>query len=143
LALGPLGTSVIHGDLHSGNVILRRRGGRPEPVLLDWGRARIGSPLEDVSTWLQSLGDWEPETRRRHDTLFTRYLVARGIEGRLGGELRAGYWLAGASNALAGALSHHLSLLDDERIPRVRTTRAAHSAHQWMRVLRRADAFWS
>lgn len=143
LALGPLGTSVIHGDLHSANVILRRRSGRAEPVLLDWGRARIGSPLEDVSTWLQSLGDWEPETRRRHDTLLTGYLVARGMEGRLGPDLRAGYWLAGASNALAGALSHHLSVLGDERVPRVRAARAAHSAHQWMRVLRRADAFWS
>src|SRR5262249_10297240 len=46
----------IHGDLHPGNVILRRGGTGVEPVLLDWARARPGSPLEDVSAWVQSLG---------------------------------------------------------------------------------------
>lgn len=73
--------SLIHGDVHSGNVVLcaRARGGGIRPVFLDWGRARIGSPLEDVSSWLQSLGFWEPRARRQHDTLLRIYLRARGL----------------------------------------------------------------
>ena len=35
LAAAPFGTAVIHGDLHPGNAVLRRR--RGEVVLLDWG----------------------------------------------------------------------------------------------------------
>jgi hypothetical protein len=50
LEFRPFGTAPLHGDLHSGNVILRRHQGRDEPILLDWARARIGSPLEDVSS---------------------------------------------------------------------------------------------
>jgi hypothetical protein len=143
LTFAPLGSAVIHGDLHSGNVLLRRRGGRTEPALLDWGRARVGSPLEDVSSWLQSLGAWEPEARRRHDTLFAGYLAARGVEPRLDSGMRAAYWLAGASNALAGALTYHLSVLLDPRLPSASRASAAYSAREWVRVLRRADAFWS
>ena len=143
LAFAPFGSTAVHGDLHPGNVVLRQRGERTEPVLLDWGRARIGSPLEDVSCWLQSLGAWEPEARRRHDTLFVGYLVARGLEPRLSPELRAAYWLAGASNALSGALMYHLSVLLDDGLSRATRASAAYSARQWVRVLRRADAFWS
>jgi aminoglycoside phosphotransferase (APT) family kinase protein len=143
LAFSPLREAVIHGDLHSGNVILRQRGGRVEPVLLDWGRARIGSPLEDVSSWLQSLGGWEPETRRRHDTLFASYLAARGMERRLGRDLRAAYWLAGASNALAGALSYHLWVMTNARSSTSRMAGALRSIREWLRILRRADACWS
>jgi Ser/Thr protein kinase RdoA (MazF antagonist) len=143
LASGLLPTGVIHGDLHPGNVVLRRRGGRDEPVLLDWGRARIGSPLEDVCCWLQSLGSWEPEARRRHDTLLASYLAARGLEPRLGPELRAAYWLAGASNALAGALLYHLAVVMNEQLTAARRSRGLYAAREWLRVLRRADAFWS
>jgi Phosphotransferase enzyme family len=142
LSFRPFGTAPLHGDLHSGNVILRRHQGRVEPVLLDWGRARIGSPLEDVSSWLQSLGAWEPEARRRHDTLFGWYLAARGMERRLGRDLRVAYWLAGASNALAGALSYHLTTLVDERASSARVAIAERAARDWLRVLRRADACW-
>jgi hypothetical protein len=142
LGFPPLGSSIIHGDLHPGNVVLRQRAGGRQPVLLDWGRARIGSPLEDVSCWLQSLGAWEPEARRRHDTLFTAYLSARGLVPKLNTELRAAYWLAGASNALSGALAYHLSVLLDEQQPGVIRAGAAYSAREWVRVLRRADAFW-
>ena len=35
-------TSWIHGDMHPGNVILRRGAAGVEPVLLDWARARPG-----------------------------------------------------------------------------------------------------
>src|SRR5690606_32684218 len=51
----PFGRRPIHGALHPGNAIVRRRDGGRQPVLIDWGRARIGSPLEDVSSWLQCL----------------------------------------------------------------------------------------
>ena len=129
--------------MHPGNVVLRRQDGGTDPVLLDWGRARIGSPLEDVSCWLQSLGTWEPEARRRHDTLLAGYLAARGLAPRLDADLRAGYWLAGASNALSGALVYHLSVLLDARLPSATRASAAYSAREWVRVLRRADAFWS
>ncbi|MGH2355837.1 MAG: phosphotransferase, partial [Chloroflexota bacterium] len=51
LAVEPFGEVVVHGDAHPGNVLLRRRGAAEQAVLLDWGRARLGSPLEDVSSW--------------------------------------------------------------------------------------------
>ena len=138
----PFEPTVIHGDLHPGNAIVRRRRGRDEAVLLDWGRARVGSPLEDVSSWLQSLGCWEPEARRRHDSLLVGYLSARGLQLKLGSELRVAYWLAGASNALSGALAYHLSVLLDARVTGRRRAIAAYSAREWIRVLRRADALW-
>jgi hypothetical protein len=143
LSWRPLGLTVIHGDLHPGNVLLCRRGGRDEAVLIDWGRARIGSPLEDVSSWLQSLRAWEPEAGRRHDTLLADYLSARGLERRLGSDLRSAYWLAGASNALSGALLHHLSVILDARVTGLCQTTAAYAAREWIRVLRRADAAWT
>ncbi|HEX2249168.1 MAG TPA: aminoglycoside phosphotransferase family protein [Gemmatimonadales bacterium] len=143
LAFNTLRRGPIHGDLHPGNAVVRRRNSRDEPVLIDWGRARIGSPLEDISSWLHSLAEWEPEARRRHDTLFVSYLAARGMEARLCTDLRAAYWLAGASNAFAGGLLHHLSRMLDQRATSRRRLRAAYSARQWMRVLRRADAVWS
>jgi hypothetical protein len=143
LEFRPFGTAPLHGDLHSGNVILRRHQGRDEPILLDWARARIGSPLEDVSSWLQSLGAWEPEARRRHDSLFGWYLAARGMERRLGQDLRAAYWLAGASNALAGALSYHLTTMAQQGATPGRVALAEYAVRDWLRVLRRADACWS
>jgi hypothetical protein len=142
LAFAPFGRSPIHGDLHSGNAVMRRRRGRDEPVILDWGRARFGSPLEDVSSWLQSLGFWDSEARRRHDTLLASYLSSRGMDRRLGTDLRTAYWLAGASNALAGALLHQLTSLTDKKTTPARWARAASSARQWLRILRRADAVW-
>jgi hypothetical protein len=143
LSCRPFERAVLHGDLHPGNALLCRRGGRDEPVLIDWGRARIGSPLEDVSSWLQSLRVWEPEAGRRHDTLLADYLSARGVERRLGSDLRGAYWLAGASNALSGALLHHLSVMLDARVTRSRQASATYAAREWVRVLRRADATWT
>jgi aminoglycoside phosphotransferase (APT) family kinase protein len=137
-----LGTAIIHGDVHPGNVLVRRRGGRDEAVLIDWGRARLGSPLEDLSAWLQSLGYWETQARRRHDTLFMTYLAARGMERRIGPDLRAAYWLAGASNTLSGALEHHLSTIFDPRAGAARKRGAAGAARHWLRIVHRADAVW-
>jgi len=137
-----LGRAVIHGDVHPGNVMVRLRRRRHEPVLLDWGRARIGSPLEDVSSWLQSLGYWEPEARRRHDSLLTAYLVARGLPGVLTRDLRDAYWLAAASNVLSGALAYQLAVAGDPAVPTDTRAAALRAALDWLRVLRRADACW-
>lgn len=131
----------IHGDMHPGNVIMRRGVAGAEPVLLDWARARPGSPLEDVSAWVQSLGHWEPQARRFHDTLVRTYLAARGLEPRLDRPFRRLYWLAGACNALAGALWYHVDALGQARTPAQRAT-ALTLTRKWLRVIRRADASW-
>lgn len=139
LDYGPYGATTIHGDAHPGNVILRRRRGENEPVLIDWGRARPGAALEDVSSWLQSLGYWEPEARKRHDTLLRDYLRACGSEDSLSNDLRSAYWMAGAFNALAGALRYHCWRAMSAPTARGRAA-SAHAAQNWIRVIVRADA---
>jgi hypothetical protein len=127
--------------MHPGNVILRRDAAGVEPMLLDWARARPGSALEDVSAWVQSLGHWEPQARRFHDTLVRTYLMARGLEPVLPRDFRRLYWVAGACNALAGALEHHLRMFAQARTPR----QQAHTftlVRKWLRVIRQADASW-
>jgi Ser/Thr protein kinase RdoA (MazF antagonist) len=143
LAETPWGRGPIHGDLHTANALIRNVRPKGVPVLVDWGRARIGSPWEDVSSWLQSLGYWEQDTRRIHDQLLKTYLSARGFERRLPSQVRAAYWVAGASNALAGALLYHLAVARDERQTPRRRAQAAHAARDWLRVVRRADAWCS
>jgi Ser/Thr protein kinase RdoA (MazF antagonist) len=137
-----LRSTIIHGDVHPGNVIVRKRAGIEEPILIDWGRARSGSPLEDVSAWLQSLGYWEPQARRRHDTLLTHYLSARQPESRISGDLRDAYWLAAACNAFSGALEYHLCILFAPSVPDRRKLTAMFSARDWLRIVRRAAAVW-
>jgi hypothetical protein len=134
-----LPAAPIHGDLHPGNVIVRKRARGEQPVFIDWGRSRVGSALEDVSSWLHSLGYVESEARRRHDTLLQRYLLTRGLPARLSSDLRAAYWAAGACNALAGALRYHLWVACSSSDSAART-RAAALASDWLRVVRRADA---
>jgi aminoglycoside phosphotransferase len=131
-----LGTMLIHGDVHTGNVILRTRAGRPDVVFLDWGRSRIGSPLEDVSSWLLSLRSWEPAAARDHDTLFRAYLAAAGRPTALTPELRDAYWFGAASNVLAGALRYQL-VVARESSGRQRATSVA-QARAAFRILRRA-----
>jgi hypothetical protein len=137
----PFGSRPIHGDLHPGNVLVRQSAGSHQPVFLDWGRARLGSPLEDVSSWLQSLRFWEAEAQRLHDTLFLEYLSAFGMKRKLTSEIRAAYWIAGASNALAGALLHHLNTALDQRLSKARRGTAFNAARDWLRVVRRAHAW--
>jgi hypothetical protein len=138
----PFRIGPIHGDVHPGNTIVRRRHGADQPILLDWARARLGSPLEDVSSWLHSLGFWEAEARRRHDTLLAEYLTAYGMERKLLPHVRAAYWLAGTSNALSGALLHHILVARNEAQSPRRRLCAMRAAHAWLRVIRRADS-WS
>jgi len=139
----PFGSRPIHGDLHPGNVLMSRRDGQDKPIFLDWGRARVASPLEDVSSWLQSVGYWELEGRRRHDTLLATYLSAFGMDRRPTESVRAAYWMAAASNALSGALLHHLHVARDCRQSSSRRAAATRAARDALRVVRRADAWWS
>jgi hypothetical protein len=132
-----MGRTLIHGDVHTGNVMLRARAARADVVFLDWGRSRIGSPLEDVSSWLLSLRAWEPSAGRDHDTLFRAYLAAADRPDVLTAELRAAYWIAAASNVLAGALRHHL-VIARESSGRRRANAIA-QARAGFRVIRRAD----
>jgi aminoglycoside phosphotransferase (APT) family kinase protein len=142
LLAGPLAPCAIHGDLHSGNVVAGG-GSAPAVTLLDWGRARVGSPLEDVCSWLQSLAFWEPVVRQRHDTLLHAYLDARGVRGFASTAVRESYWLAGASNALSGALAYHLGIATTAGLPAGTRARSLAAARDWLRILRRADAVWA
>lgn len=138
----PFSRTLIHGDLHPGNVIISRRAEGLVPRVIDWGRARRGSPLEDVASWVQSLGCWEPAARLRHDTLVRAYLRARGRADVIPSEVREAYWLAGASNALAGALRHHVLLAATRSAGRAARARALWAVHDWLRIIRRAAATW-
>jgi len=137
-----LPAAVLHGDLHPGNVVVRWRAGENEPVLIDWARARCGSPLEDVSSWLQSLGYWEPEVRRRHDTLLGSYLRARGLPAELSRELRHAYWLASAVNCFAGAMYYHMAVAGDRAAGQRARSASEHALRQHLRVVRQADNCW-
>jgi aminoglycoside phosphotransferase (APT) family kinase protein len=128
----------IHGDMHPGNVIMARSRGRARVVLIDWARARIGSALEDVACWLHSLGCWEAEARRRHDTLLRSYLDARKVPVPITSELRRRYWLASASNGLAGAIRYHLAVLGDARSTERMQADSRRALPSWERVIQRA-----
>jgi hypothetical protein len=132
---------ALHGDVHSGNVLLRSRPDGDAPVLIDWARARMGSPLEDVSSWLQSLGYWELEAARRHDTFLSFYLEARDLSPRRLRELRPAYWIAAASNVLAGALAHHLTACLVRPPGSPERVSSFCCARDCLRIIRRADAF--
>jgi hypothetical protein len=132
--------TVIHGDVHPGNVILRG-GADPDVMLIDWARARIGTPLEDVASWLHSLGCWEPEARRRHDTLMRIYLDARRDRRRFASDLRVDYWFASATNGLSGAIRYHLAVLSGSAGSSVARHDSRRALLAWQRVIRRAAAF--
>jgi hypothetical protein len=136
-SLSEFGSPLIHGDVHPGNVRLRRRFGRVDVILIDWARARIGSPMEDVSSWLQSLAYWEPEARRKHDSLLKAYLHARGHGSDITNRVRAAYWIAAGSNALGGALLYHLGRVRENRGKGIK------AVLDWIRIIRRADEHWA
>jgi aminoglycoside phosphotransferase (APT) family kinase protein len=134
--------TVIHGDVHPGNVILRDDA-VPQVALIDWGRARLGSPLEDVASWLHSLGCWEPQVRRRHDSLLKAYFESRRTPQALDAGLRELYWYASASNGLAGAIRYHLAVLGDRAAAQGAIGDSRRALFQWERVVRRAAALLS
>jgi hypothetical protein len=128
--------TFIHGDVHPGNVIVRACE-KGEIAFIDWARARLGSPLEDLASWLHSLGCWEPEARRRHDTLLRAYLEARSPQQTITTELRRKYWYASASNGLSGAIRYHLSVLNDATSSKEMKGSSAQVLRAWERVTRR------
>jgi aminoglycoside phosphotransferase (APT) family kinase protein len=132
------GATVIHGDMHPGNVILRRSEESVDVVLIDWARARIGSPLEDIASWLHSLGCWEPQARRRHDSLMRAYLEARRVPRIFNAEVRVDYWLASVSNGLSGAIRYHLAVVADAEVTEQARANSAMALIAWERVVRRA-----
>jgi hypothetical protein len=135
-------STIVHGDVHPGNVFLRPGADR-EVLLIDWARARVGSPLEDVASWLHSLGCWEPEARRRHDTLLRMYLDARCPPQAVAANLRTDYWFASASNGLAGAIRYHLATLSDQSTTEPARYDGRRALMAWQRVIRRAAALLS
>jgi Phosphotransferase enzyme family len=132
-------STFIHGDVHPGNIILGPGGGI-DVAFIDWARARRGSPLEDLASWLHSLGCWEPEARRRHDTLLRAYLEARSPQQTITTELRRKYWYASASNGLSGAIRYHLSVLNDARSSNEMKGSSRQVLRAWERVIRRVAA---
>jgi fructosamine-3-kinase len=143
LSSSPLGQSMLHGDVHSGNVLIREVTGTRSAVLLDWARARPGSPLEDVSSWLESLGYWEPLVRQQRSRLLQHYLRARGLPAGATREIYVWYWVAAASNALAGALKYHLqqAMHLAESAPG-RQVDAVRAARDYLHAIERADFLW-
>jgi hypothetical protein len=137
------GATVIHGDVHPGNVILRRTAESLDVVLIDWARARVGSPLEDIASWLHSLGCWEPQARRRHDTLMRAYLESRRAPRSFGTAARAGCWFASASNGLSGAIRYHVAVLADPAAGEEPRANSGVALIAWERVVRRAAALLS
>jgi hypothetical protein len=138
--LRSLPTTVIHGDVHPGNVILRVGPPQGQVALIDWGRARIGSPLEDVASWLHSLGCWEPRARCRHDTLLRAYLESRSAPRPLNAPLRRDYWFASVSNGLSGAIRYHLAVLSNTAATESMQYHSRRALRAWQRVVRRAAA---
>ncbi|MBL0420733.1 phosphotransferase [Ramlibacter sp. AW1] len=132
------GTTLIHGDVHPGNVLLRAGEGPGRVVLIDWAASRVGSPLEDVASWLHSLGCWEPEARRRHDSLVAAYLRSTRPAMPLDAAWRANYWIASASNGLAGAIRYHLAVLGDPASSARDRKSSQRALDEWQRVIRRA-----
>lgn len=134
------GGTVIHGDMHPGNVIVRTADGDLDVVLIDWARARIGSPLEDIASWLHSLGCWEPQARRRHDTLLRAYLESRQVPRRFDAALRVDYWFASVSNGLSGAIRYHIAVLANSAEAEAARASSRLALKAWERVVRRAAA---
>jgi len=131
---------VIHGDMHPGNVILRHTTRSIDVILIDWARARVGSPLEDIASWLHSLGCWEPQARRRHDTLMRAYLESRRVARMFDSDVRFEYWLASASNGLSGAICYHLAVLADSTVTETARAASSRALIAWERVVRRGAA---
>ena len=145
LSANVLGQAVLHGDVHSGNVLVRDTSLRRSAVLVDWARARLGSPLEDVSSWLESLGFWEPGVRQHRASLVRRYLQARGLPTAAAHHLDLWYWVAAASNALAGALYHHIqqALRASADSGSTHRTAALRAARDHLYAIERADVLWA
>ena len=134
-----LPATLIHGDVHPGNVVVRgsRRG--DDPLFVDWARARLGSPLEDVNSWIEWLAFWEYGAMRKHDSLLSAYLRARGLPCPATMSLRDAYWTAGAVNCMSGALAYHLGRATPKHANQRERAAALRAVHHCLRIVRRAD----
>ena len=131
-------STVLHGDVHPGNVMVIEGGEGRRVALIDWARARVGSPLEDAASWLHSLGCWEPESRRRHDSLLQAYLAARAVPRSLDRQVREDYWLASACNGLSGAIRYNLAVVADPQSSESARAQSRHALNEWQRLIRGA-----
>ena len=77
----PTGSSLCHGDLHPGNVIL----GPTRVVIIDWGNAQAGNPIADVARSLYLMRDTP-----MHEPRIMRPIVA-AIRARFAAEYLARY----------------------------------------------------
>lgn len=97
--------TLIHGDAHIGNLFVdgERVG------FLDWGMAKIGTPLRDVSFFL-TMGVEPADRRREERDLIQHYLDARRA---LGGSPISfeDAWLAHRIHAAYGVIASFLSLV--------------------------------
>ena len=134
---------VIHGDVHPGNVMVSETGTDARITLIDWARARVGSPMEDVASWLHSLGCWEPNARRRHDTLLRAYFAARQLDWPATDAMRRLYWFAAVSNGLSGAIRFHLAVVADPNRDETTQHNSRVALHAWTRVVRRGAGLLS
>jgi hypothetical protein len=136
-----LPATFIHGDVHPGNVLMTPDGTALRPVFVDWARARLGSPLEDVSSWIEWLRFWEPTAERTFDILLARYLSTRGLPSQSDRSLGRAYWTAAALNCCSGALSYHLERAEDPGLHPKQRGIARGAIHHCVNMLRNAD--WS
>ena len=90
--------------------------------------------------WLHSLGCWEPNARRRHDTLLRAYLEARGGSIDMTEAWRRRYWYASACNGLSGAIRYHLAVLADAQSSEHLRQHSSRALAEWERVIRRVAA---
>lgn len=97
--------TLIHGDAHIGNLFLD--GDRVG--FLDWGMARIGTPMRDLSFFL-TMG-MEPGDRRRDERDLIRHYL--DVRGRLGGRALSfdDAWLAHRLHAGYTVIASFLSLV--------------------------------
>jgi hypothetical protein len=97
--------TLIHGDAHIGNLFVdgERVG------FLDWGMAKIGTPMRDVSFFL-TMGIESDDRRRDERDLIRHYLDVRRALG--GSEIAfEDAWLAHRIHAAYGVIASFLSLV--------------------------------
>jgi len=87
-AQGALKRTLVHGDIHAGNIILKEDG---SPVIIDWGNVCLATPMLDLANVVPlESAEWR--------FYLAAYRAAGGDIGET--ELRRGYWWARAVTGL-------------------------------------------
>lgn len=78
--------TLLHGDLHGENVLVGkdRHVNDGQVLIIDWDRARLGHPLEDLSRWIENFQWTAPEITPSRETLL--HIYSEALEVALGGE---------------------------------------------------------